>query len=67
MSKDEKEEPNQWIVVVKYGDPNTHKALKTSMGVFESHEQAEYWANKFYEGTNFICDIIPLNDFRMFN
>ena len=61
------EKSNQWIVVVKYGDPNTHEPLKTSMGVFESRKQAEDWAHVIYEGSNFIVEVIPLNDFRLFN
>jgi|TARA_R100001530_G_C4250279_1_gene137676 hypothetical protein len=61
------EEHQQWIAVIKYGDPNTHESLKTSMGVFESKEQAEDWAHNIYEGTNFIVDVLPLNDFTKIN
>jgi len=61
------EEHQQWIAVIKYGDPNTHEPLKTSMGVFESKEQAEGWAHNIYEGTNFIVDVLPLNDFTKIN
>tara|TARA_R110001592_G_scaffold212779_1_gene465295 strand:- start:482 stop:673 length:192 start_codon:yes stop_codon:yes gene_type:complete len=61
------EEHQQWIAVIQYGDPNTHVPLKTSMGVFESKEQAEDWAHNIYEGTNFIVDVLPLNDFTAIN
>ena len=61
------EEHQQWIAVIKYGDPNTHEPLKTSMGVFESKEQAENWVSEMYEGTNFIVDVLPLNDFTAIN
>jgi hypothetical protein len=37
------------------------------MGVFESNEQAEDWAHNIYEGTNFIVDVLPLNDFTAIN
>jgi|TARA_R100001129_G_scaffold72244_1_gene49084 hypothetical protein len=61
------ERPEQWIAVIQYGDPNTNQPLKTSMGVFESKEQAENWVSEMYEGTNFIVDVLPLNDFTAIN
>ena len=61
MTEESEDPARQWIAVIKYGDPNTHRPLQTSMGVFESHEDAESWVSEVYDGTNFIVDIIPLN------
>jgi hypothetical protein len=61
MTKASKDPIRQYIAVVKYGDPNTHKPLKTSMGIFESHEDAKAWVHGTYHGTNHIVDVLPLN------
>jgi len=62
MTEENSAEPSrQYIAVVKYGDPNSHKPLQTSMGVFESREDAEAWVDGTYDGSNFIVDILPLN------
>ena len=52
----------KYILVVMYGDPNTHAPLKTSFGLFDSNEQAQEFSNSMYEGSNHICEIIPINE-----
>ena len=51
----------QYIVVVKYGDPNSHLALSTALGMFDSIDEATAYFEKEYEGTNHICEVVPLN------
>ena len=55
----------QYILVVQYGDPNTNEALKTSFGIFDSREEADDFRETVYTETNHICDIIPLNDYKI--
>ncbi len=58
-------EPN-YILVVQYGDPNSNEALKTSFGIFDSREKADDFRENHYVGSNFICEIVPLNDYKIF-
>ena len=55
------EDTESWIAVVKYGDPNTHRQLQTSWGIFDSHEDAKAWVHGTYHGKNHIVDIISFN------
>ena len=55
----------QYILVVQYGDPNSNEALKTSFGIFDSREEADDFRETVYTETNHICDIIPLNDYKI--
>ena len=52
----------KYILVVMYGDPNTHAPLKTSFGLFDSNEQAQEFSDNMYEGSNHICEIIPITE-----
>jgi cysteine sulfinate desulfinase/cysteine desulfurase-like protein len=53
--------PSQYIVAVKYGDPNTNQALKTALGIFNTREEADLFIRVNYQDTNHICDVLPLN------
>ena len=55
----------KYILVVQYGDPNSNEALKTSFGIFDSREEADDFRETVYTETNHICDIIPLNDYKI--
>ena len=52
---------DQYIVVVSYGDPNTHLPLRTSFGLFDSSQDANDWVNKNYQDVNYIVQVLPLN------
>jgi hypothetical protein len=51
----------QYIIVVTFGDPNSHLAQATSLGMFDSIDEATAYFEKEYEGTNHICEVVPLN------
>ena len=55
----------KYMLVVQYGDPNSNEALKTSFGIFDSREEADDFRETVYTETNHICDIIPLNDYKI--
>jgi len=61
MTEESAEPSPQYIAVVKYGDPNTHRPLQTSWGIFDSHEDAKAWIHGTYHGKNHIVDIISFN------
>jgi len=55
------DKPKHYILVVEYGDPNTNVALKTSLGIFNSREDADLFRANTYIDTNHICTILPFN------
>jgi hypothetical protein len=56
MSQEEK-----WILVVQYGDPNSHEPLTTSFGLFDTPEEANRFRKETYKDSNFIINIYPIN------
>jgi hypothetical protein len=56
----------KYIIVSSIGDSNTHFVQKTSFGLFDTREEAEKYIVDTYAGTNYICDVIPLNDKNIF-
>jgi len=51
----------KYIMTVEYGDPNTNEPLRTAMGIFENKEEVEAFREKYYQDTNHICTVYPLN------
>ena len=56
----------KYIIVASIGDSNTHFVQKTSFGLFDTRDEAEKYIVDTYAGTNYICDVIPLNDKNIF-
>jgi hypothetical protein len=56
MSQEEK-----WILVVQYGDPNSHEPLTTSFGLFDTPEEADRFRKETYNNGSFIINIYPIN------
>ena len=52
----------KYIIVASIGDSNTNFVQKTSFGLFDTRDEAEKYIVDTYAGTNYICDVLPLND-----
>ena len=51
----------KYIMTVEYGDPNTNVPLRTAMGIFENKEEVEAFRKEYYQDTNHVCTVYPLN------
>ena len=54
-------EERRWIVVVKFGDSNSHVEQTTSFGYWSVKENAYDWVYQVYEGQIVIAEVIPFN------
>ena len=52
-------EERRWIVVVKFGDSNSHVEQTTSFGYWSVKEDAYDWIYQVYEGQIVIAEVIP--------
>tara|TARA_Y100001938_G_scaffold151150_1_gene246582 strand:+ start:660 stop:896 length:237 start_codon:yes stop_codon:yes gene_type:complete len=56
----------KYIIVSSFGDSNTHFVQKTSVGLFDTRDEAEKYVVDTYAGTNYICEVLPLNNKSIF-
>tara|TARA_R100000742_G_C4265462_1_gene83483 strand:- start:871 stop:1107 length:237 start_codon:yes stop_codon:yes gene_type:complete len=56
----------KYIIVSSFGDINTHFVQKTSVGLFDTRDEAEKYVVDTYAGTNYICEVLPLNNKSIF-
>tara|TARA_R100000458_G_C8265375_1_gene240470 strand:- start:1665 stop:1958 length:294 start_codon:yes stop_codon:yes gene_type:complete len=50
-----------WVLIIKYGDPNTNVPLSTGFGPFPTKEDADSFRSQYYYDQIVIAEIVPLN------